>query len=52
MKDFDEVFYLVVEMTLIRTILSLVAVEYLHLEQLYVKTTFSHEDLVEEIYMQ
>jgi hypothetical protein len=30
--DFDEIFYLVVNMTSIRTILSLVAIEYLHLE--------------------
>jgi hypothetical protein len=39
-------------MTSIRTILSLVGVEDLHLEQLYVKTTFLHGDLEEEIYMQ
>jgi hypothetical protein len=39
-------------MTSIRTILSLVAVEYLHLEHLDVKTTFLHGDLDEEIYMQ
>jgi hypothetical protein len=39
-------------MTSIRTILSFVAVEYLHLEQLDVKTTFLHRDLEEEIYMQ
>jgi hypothetical protein len=50
--DFDEIFSLVVKMTSIRTILSLVAVEYLHLEQLDVKTTFLHGDLEEEIYMQ
>jgi hypothetical protein len=50
--DFDEIFSLVVKMTSISTILSLVAVEYLHLEQLDVKTTFIHGDLVEEIYMQ
>jgi hypothetical protein len=49
---FDEIFSLVVNMTSIRTILSLVAVEYLHLEQLDVKTTFLHGDLEEEIYMQ
>lgn len=39
-------------MNSIRTILSLVAVEDLHLEQLDVKTTFLHGDLEEEIYMQ
>eukprot|EP00253_Pinus_taeda_P023348 PITA_23348 len=50
--DFDEVFSPVVKMTSIRTILRLVAVEYLHLEQLDVKTTFLHGHLEEEIYMQ
>jgi hypothetical protein len=49
--DFDEIFSPVVKMTSIRTILSLVEVEYLHLEQLDVKTTFLHGDLEEEIYM-
>jgi hypothetical protein len=39
-------------MTSIRTILSLVVVEDLHLEQLDVKTTFLHGDLEEDIYMQ
>ena len=39
-------------MTSIRTILSLVVVEDLHLENLDVKTTFLHGDLEEEIYMQ
>jgi hypothetical protein len=39
-------------MNSIRTILILVAVEDLHLEQLYVKTTFLHGDLEEDIYMQ
>ena len=39
--DFDEIFSHVVKMTSIRTILSLVAVEYLHLEQLDVKQLFS-----------
>ena len=38
-------------MTSIRTILSLVPVEDLHLEQLDVKTTFLHGYLKEEIYM-
>eukprot|EP00253_Pinus_taeda_P034030 PITA_34030 len=50
--DFDEIFSPVVKMTSIRTILSLVAAEDLHLEQLDVKTTFLHGDLEEEIYMQ
>ena len=39
-------------MTSITTILNLVAVEDLHLEQLDVKMTFLHGDLEEEIYMQ
>jgi hypothetical protein len=39
--DFDEIFSPVVKMTSIRTILSLVAIEDFHLEQLDVKTTFS-----------
>jgi hypothetical protein len=50
--DFDEIFSPVVKMTSIRTILSLVPVEDLHLEKLYIKTTFLHGDLEEEIYMQ
>jgi hypothetical protein len=49
---FDEIFSPVVKMNSIRTILSLVSVEYFHLEQLDVKTTFLHGDLEEEIYMQ
>jgi hypothetical protein len=49
---FDEIFSHVVNMTSIRTILSLVVVEDLHLEQLDVKTSFLHGDLEEEIYMQ
>eukprot|EP00253_Pinus_taeda_P032625 PITA_32625 len=50
--DFDEISSHVVKMTSIRTILSLVAAEDLHHEQLDVKTTFLHGDLEEEIYMQ
>jgi hypothetical protein len=49
---FDEIFYLVFKMTSIRTILSIVAVEYFHLEQLDVKIDFLHGDLEEEIYIQ
>jgi hypothetical protein len=50
--DFDEIFSPVVKLTSIRSIVILVAVEDLHLEQLDVKTTFLHGDLEEEIYMQ
>jgi hypothetical protein len=49
---FDEIFSHFVKMTSIRTILSLLAVEYFHLEQLDVKTTFLHGNLDEDIYMQ
>jgi hypothetical protein len=45
--DFDEIFFHVFKMTSIRTILSLVAVEYFHLEQLNVEeekiATFQRE---------
>jgi hypothetical protein len=50
--DFDEIFSPVVKMTSIRTILSPVVVEDFHIEQLYIKTTFLHGDLEQEIYMQ
>jgi hypothetical protein len=50
--DFDEIVYSVVKMTSIRTILSLVVVEDLHIEKLDVKTYFLHGNLEEEIYMQ
>ena len=44
-------FCLVVKMTSIHTILGIVAIEDLHLEQLDVKIAFLHGDLDEEIYM-
>ncbi|KAH9290269.1 hypothetical protein KI387_034386, partial [Taxus chinensis] len=50
--DFDEIFSPVVKVTSIRTVLGIVAVEDLHLEQLDVKTAFLHGDLKEELYMQ
>jgi hypothetical protein len=50
--DFTEIFSPVVKMTTIRTVLSIVAAEDLHLEQLDVKTAFLHGDLEEDIYMQ
>ncbi|KAG9444915.1 hypothetical protein H6P81_016255 [Aristolochia fimbriata] len=49
--DFHDIFAPVVKMTSIRTILSIVAVKALYLEQLDVKTAFLHGDLEEEIYM-
>ena len=50
--DFDKIFSLVVKMNSISTILSLMAVEYFHIEHLDVKPMFLHGDLEEEIYMQ
>ena len=50
--EFDAIFFHVLKMTSIITILSLASVEGLHLEHLDVKTIFLHGDLVEEdIYM-
>jgi len=45
--DFTEIFSHVVKMTTIKVILSIVAAENLHLEQLDVKTEFVHGDLEE-----
>lgn len=49
--DYSEIFSPVVKMTSIRVLLSIVAVEDLHLEQLDVKTAFLYGDLDEELYM-
>ncbi|KAD4889452.1 hypothetical protein E3N88_21525 [Mikania micrantha] len=49
--DYNEIFSPVVKMTTIRLVLSIVASENLHLEQLDVKTAFLHGDLDEDIYM-
>ena len=50
--DFDEIFSLFVKLTSIGTILSLVAIDDFHLEQLDVRTSFVHGCLEEEIYIQ
>ena len=50
--DYDEIFSPVVKLNSIRILLSVVASENLHLEQMDVKTTFLHGDLDKEIYMQ
>ena len=49
--DYSDIFTPVVKLTTIRTVLSIVAVRDLHLEQMDVKTIFLHGDLKEEIYM-
>ena len=49
--DYVEIFSPVVKLTFIRILLSIVASENLHLEQMDVKTTFLHGDLDKEIYM-
>ena len=49
--DFDEIFFPIVKMTSIHTILSIAAIEDFHLEQLDVKIAFLHGDLDEEIYI-
>ena len=49
--DYSELFSPVVKLNTIRSVLSIVAVENLHLEQLDVKTVFLHGDLEEDIYM-
>jgi hypothetical protein len=50
--DYTDIFSPVVRLNTIRSVLSIVATEGLHLEQLDVKTAFLHGDLEEEIYMQ
>ena len=49
--DYTEICSPVVKLSTIRTVLSIVAVEDLHLEQLDVKIAFLHGDLNEDIYM-
>ena len=49
--DYNDIFSPVVKITTIRIVLSIVAADELHLEQLDVKTAFLHGDLEEDIYM-
>ena len=50
--DYAVIFSPVVKLTFIQILLSIVASENLHLEQMDVKTTFLHGDLDKDIYMQ
>ncbi|MCO5605177.1 hypothetical protein L7F22_059357 [Adiantum nelumboides] len=50
--DFDEIVSHVVQMTTLRTILGLVAIEDMERVQIDVKTSFLHGDLNEDVYMQ
>ena len=50
--DYAEIFSPVVKLTFVRILLSIVASDNLHVEQMNVKTTFLHGDLDKEIYMQ
>jgi len=49
--NFNEIFSHVVKLTTIRFMLSIMAADDLHLEQLDVKIVFFHDDLEEDIYM-
>ena len=50
--DFDKIFYPVVQMSSIRTVLGLIDSLNLEIDQINVKTTFLHGDLDKEIYME
>jgi len=47
----NEIFSHVVKLTTIRFVLSIVAAQDLHMEQLDIKTAFLHGDLEEDIYV-
>lgn len=49
--DYTKIFFSVVKMTIIRTVLSIVVMENLYLENMNMKPTFLHGDLDEELYM-
>jgi hypothetical protein len=50
--DYTEIFSPIVKMTTIRIVLSSVAADDIHLEQLDVKSAFLHGELMEDIYIQ
>ena len=50
--DYDDIFSLIMRDTSIRAMLALVASHDMHLEHMDVKTTFLHNDLGEQIYME
>ena len=50
--DFEEIFSPIMKMSSIRVVLGLVTSLNLEIEQLDVKTTFLHDDLEEEIYIE
>jgi hypothetical protein len=49
--DYNDVYSLVVKHSSIHTFLSLISMHNYELEQLYMKTSFLHGDLEEDIYM-
>ena len=49
---FDEVFLPIIKMTMLRSVLAMVAIQDLNLQQMDMKMMFLHDTLHEEVYMQ